>query len=325
MQQETRSVVIIGSGPAGYTAALYTGRAGLNPLVYEGDQPGGQLTTTTTVENYPGFPEGVAGPELMDRMREQAARFGAEIRSETVTRVDLGQRPFLVQAGDETVRAASIILAMGASAQHLGLESEKKLTGHGVSTCATCDGFFFRGKRVVVVGGGDSALEDALYLAKLAASVQLVHRRDQLRASRIMQERVAREPKISILWNSVVEDILDVGQGKVTGVRLRDVKTGQVQTVECDGVFVAIGHAPNSQLVAGQIDLDEHGYIRTQRGSATSVPGVFAAGDIQDPYYRQAVTAAASGCQAAMDVERYLQGSAYQDWGKGEAGGAGRP
>jgi len=312
-------LVIIGGGPAGYTAALYAARAGLQPLLLEGNEPGGQLMQTTTVENFPGFPEGVQGPELMQRWREQAERFGAEIRAEDATRIDLSQRPFRIEAGVSAISADTVILAMGASARRLGLESEKRLTGHGVSTCATCDGFFFRGKKVAVVGGGDSACEEALYLAKLAESVTMIHRRNELRASRIMQERVQGEPKINIVWNAVVEEILDVAAGKVTGVTLRDTVTGERRELAIDGLFVAIGHIPNTALVKEQIDLDEHGYIRVKGtgpgATATRVAGVFAAGDVQDPFYRQAVTAAASGCQAAMDVERFLEGSAFHDWG----------
>ncbi|MBE3576565.1 MAG: thioredoxin-disulfide reductase [Limnochordales bacterium] len=323
---ELYRLVIIGGGPAGYTAALYAARAGLHPLLLEGDEPGGQLMQTTTVENFPGFPDGVQGPELMQRWREQAQHFGAEIRAETATRIDLSQRPFRIEAGGREIAAETLILAMGASARRLGLEAEKRLTGRGVSTCATCDGFFFRGKRVAVVGGGDSACEEALYLAKLAESVTLIHRRSELRASRILQERVRAEPKININWNAVVEDIYDVAAGKVTGVALRDTVTGERRELSIDGLFVAIGHVPNTALVKGQLELDEHGYIRVKGtgpgATATSIPGVFAAGDVQDPFYRQAVTAAASGCQAAMDVERFLEGSSFHDWGLAGTGSA---
>jgi thioredoxin reductase (NADPH) len=301
-----RNVVIIGSGPAGLTAAIYAARANLSPLLIEGWQSGGQLTTTTEVENYPGFSKGIMGPELMKEMRGQAERFGTEFLTADVSRVDLKQRPFrLTIDGEQTVEAAALILATGASAIQLGLPNERRLIGHGVSTCATCDGYFYRGKDLVVVGGGDSALEEAILLTKFARMVTVVHRRDKLRASKIMQDRALRNEKISFAWNSVVEDIL--GHDLVTGVRLKNLVTGASTDIACDGVFVAIGHRPNTDLFKGQLDMDENGYLLTSRGTATSVAGVFAAGDVQDTKYRQAVTAAGSGCMAAIDAERFLE------------------
>ncbi len=301
-----RNVVIIGSGPAGLTAAIYAARADLSPLLVEGWQSGGQLTTTTEVENYPGFAKGIMGPELMKDMRAQAERFGAEFLTGDVTAVNLAQRPFILTIdGEQTIRAQTVIIATGASAIPIGLKNESRLTGHGVSTCATCDGFFFKGKELLVVGGGDSALEEANFLTKFAAKVSIVHRRDKLRASKIMQDRALHNEKISFIWNTVVEDIL--GSEVVTGARLKNVVTGKMSELPCAGVFVAIGHRPNTALFAGQIDMDEKGYIRTQRGTATNVPGVFAAGDAQDSTYRQAVTAAGSGCMAAIDAERFLE------------------
>jgi thioredoxin reductase (NADPH) len=304
-----RDVVIIGSGPAGLTAALYTARANLKPLVIEGLEAGGQLTLTTMVENWPGFRDGIMGPALMDEMRAQAQRFGAEIVSGIVARVDLSHRPFTLHVGDgEEVKARTLIIATGASARLLGLHSERVLMGHGVSTCATCDGYFFRNRPIAVVGGGDSALEEAIYLAKLASHVTLIHRRDKLRASKIMQDKALAHPKISFAWNSEVESVLDNGKGEVNGVRLRNVVTNQISDIEIDGLFVAIGHTPNTKLFVGQLELDPNGYLITHDGTKTSVPGVFAAGDVQDHAYRQAVTAAGSGCMAALDAERYLEG-----------------
>ena len=301
-----RNVVIIGSGPAGLTAAIYTARANLSPLLIEGWRSGGQLTTTTEVENYPGFAKGIMGPELMKEIRAQAERFGTEFLTGDVTAVNLAQRPFtLTIDGERTIQAQTVIIATGASAIPIGLKNESRLTGHGVSTCATCDGFFFKGKELIVVGGGDSALEEANFLTKFATNVSVVHRRDKLRASKIMQDRALHNEKISFIWNTVVEDIL--GSEVVTGARLKNVVTGKVADVPCAGVFVAIGHRPNTSLFAGQIDMDEKGYILTHTGTATNVPGVFAAGDVQDSTYRQAVTAAGSGCMAAIDAERYLE------------------
>ena len=288
------------------TAAIYTARANLSPLLIEGWQSGGQLTTTTEVENYPGFATGIMGPELMKETRAQAERFGTEFLTADVTAVNLAQQPFtLTIDGEQTIQAKTIIVATGASAIPIGLKNESRLTGHGVSTCATCDGFFFKGKELIVVGGGDSALEEAIFLTKFAAKVSVVHRRDKLRASKIMQDRALHNEKISFIWNTVVEDIL--GSEVVTGARLKNVVTGKIADIPCAGVFVAIGHRPNTSLFAGQIDMDEKGYIRTHNGTATNVPGVFAAGDVQDSVYRQAVTAAGSGCMAAIDTERFLE------------------
>ncbi|HMS82692.1 MAG TPA: thioredoxin-disulfide reductase [Nitrospira sp.] len=301
-----RNVVIIGSGPAGLTAAIYTARASLSPLLIEGWQSGGQLTTTTDVENYPGFAKGIMGPELMKEMRSQAERFGSEFLTGDVSAVDFTKRPFSITVDSEhTIQSKTVIIATGASAVPIGLPNEKRLTGHGVSTCATCDGFFFRGKELVVVGGGDSAIEEATFLTKFATKVSIVHRRDKLRASKIMQQRAMNNEKIAFVWNTVVEDIL--GGEVVTGVRLKNSVTGKATELPCAGVFIAIGHRPNTPLFTGQLDMDEKGYIRTHHGTATSTPGVFAAGDVQDSHYRQAITAAGTGCMAAIDAERFLE------------------
>jgi thioredoxin reductase (NADPH) len=304
-----REVVIIGSGPAGLTAALYSARANLKPLLIEGLEAGGQLMLTTMVENWPGFRDGIMGPDLMTEMRVQAERFGTEVIQGNVTAVDLSQRPFTITLQDgRRVRAAALIIATGASARWLDIGSDRKLSGHGVSTCATCDGYFFRGKPIAVVGGGDSAMEEAIYLTKFASRVTVIHRRDTLRASKIMQDKAFANPKIDFIWDSEVVDVNDTTRGEVTSLRIRNLKTGAEQMLEVDGLFIAIGHIPNTSLFKGQIELDPAGYVRTHDGTKTSVPGVFAAGDVQDHVYRQAVTAAGSGCMAAIDAERYLEG-----------------
>ena len=300
-----RNVIIVGSGPAGLTAAVYTARANLQPLVIEGIAAGGQLMLTTDVENYPGFPDGIMGPDLMAKFREQAERFGTEFLTADATSVDLSGPEFSVAVGDTQHTARTIIISTGAKARMLGLDSEHRLLGHGVSTCATCDGFFFRGKDIAVIGGGDSALEEANFLTRFADKVTLVHRRKELRASKIMQDRAFANTKIEFRWNSVVEEV--VGDGRVEGMTLRDVETGATDTISLSGLFVAIGHDPNTQLFKGQIDLDENGYILAHDGMKTSVPGVFACGDVQDHVYRQAITAAGTGCMAALEAERYLE------------------
>jgi thioredoxin reductase (NADPH) len=302
-----RDVVIMGSGCAGLTAAIYAARANLKPLVIRGLEAGGQLTLTTLVENFPGFPKGVQGPELIERMQNQAAEFGAEFTEGHVSGADLSRRPFVIDLGSETVEARTLIIASGASAKMLGLESERKLLSHGVSTCATCDGYFYRGKEVVVVGGGDTAAEEAMFLTRYATQVSIIHRRDQLRASKIMQDRLYRNPKIKFIWDSLVVDVLDVDRGEVTGIKLKNTKTGGETLKSCDGVFMGIGHSPNTSLFRGQLEMNEVGYLITHDGSKTNVPGVFAAGDVQDHVYRQAITAAGSGCMAAIDAERFLE------------------
>ena len=303
-----RKVIIIGSGPAGYTAAIYAARANLAPLMISGVQSGGQLMLTTLVENYPGFIDGIMGPELMETMRKQAERFGTAMVAEDATSVDFSRRPFAVSTDDTVHEAQSVIIATGASAKLLGLPSERALMGRGVSTCATCDGFFFKDQDIMVVGGGDSAVEEALYLARLGRSVTVVHRRDTLRASKIMQDRAFANPKIVFVWNTVVDDITDAATGKVQAVRLRDVVTGRVWEQKVDGLFVAIGHEPNTRIFKGQLALLPNGYIKVAPGTTrTSVPGVFAAGDVQDHVWRQAVTAAGTGCMAALEAERYLE------------------
>ena len=304
---EKTRCLIIGSGPAGYTAAIYTARADLKPVLYQGIQPGGQLTITTEVENFPGYPDGVQGPEMMEQFKAQAAKFGTDIRSGIVTWVDFSQRPFLVEADDgKTIEAETVIIATGASARWLGLPSEQKFMGMGVSGCATCDGFFYRGKDVAIVGGGDTAAEEATYLAKLCRKVYMIHRRNELRASRAMQNKVLQTGNIEMVWDSVPEEVLGDDSG-VTGVRVKNVRTGGDRILDVFGFFVAIGHHPNTGIFQGQVELDEAGYVKTVPGSArTSVPGVFACGDVQDHYYRQAVTAAGTGCMAAIEAERFL-------------------
>ena len=304
----TRRVIVIGSGPAGYTAAIYAARANLAPLMFTGLQAGGQLVLTTMVENYPGFVDGIMGPELMETMRKQAERFGTDMIGEDVTAVDFSRRPFVVSAGDTAYEADSVIVATGATAKLLGLPGERELMGRGVSTCATCDGFFFRDQNIMVVGGGDSALEEALYLARLGRKVEVVHRRDTMRASKIMQERAFKNPKISVVWDSVVERIADPTLGKVTAVFLRNLKTGEISEHPVDGLFVAIGHEPSTRIFRDQLELLPNGYVKVVPGTTqTSVPGVFAAGDVADYTWRQAVTAAGSGCMAALEAERYLE------------------
>ena len=303
-----RNVIIIGTGPAGLTAAIYSARANLQPLVIEGLEAGGQLMLTTLVENWPGHKDGIDGPELMTEMRAQAERFGAEIMRGHVTSVDLSSHPFKVRVSDTEYVCRTLIIATGASARLLGLPSERSLMGHGVSTCATCDGYFFRGKPIAVIGGGDSAMEEAIFLTRFASHVTVVHRRDTLRASKIMQDKAFANPKISFEWNTEVDDVTDVASGVVTGLMLRSNKTGERKELPVEGVFVAIGHTPNTALFKGQLEMDPNGYLLTHDGTRTSVPGVYACGDVQDHIYRQAITAAGSGCMAAIDAEKYLEG-----------------
>jgi len=303
-----RKVIIIGSGPAGLTAAVYAARANLEPLVFEGSQPGGQLTITTDVENFPGFPDGIMGPELIEHMRKQAVRFGATCEYKTVDSVDLLSSPFTIRVKDEKYTADTVIISTGASARLLGLDAEKELMGYGVSACATCDGFFFKEKEVLVVGGGDSAAEEAIFLTKFASKVSIIHRRDELRASKIMQDRVFKNKNIEIMWNSNVEDISGTRDSGVTGATIKDTVSGDTKKISCDGVFMAIGHIPNTSVFKAQLDLDDKGYIITKPDSTyTNIPGVFACGDVQDQTYRQAITAAGTGCMSAIDAERWLE------------------
>jgi thioredoxin reductase (NADPH) len=307
--------IVIGTGPAGLTAAIYLARANLNPLIIEGPEPGGQLTTTTEVENFPGFPDGIMGPELMANMRKQAERFGAEFRTGWINSVDTSKQPFTLSLeGGETLEAETLIISTGASAKYMGVAGERENVGRGVSTCATCDGFFFRGKKIIVVGGGDSAMEEANFLTRFASEVVLVHRRDELRASKIMQERARANPKITWNLNRSPLEVIASGMG-VTGLKVRNNETSKEEVIETQGLFVAIGHTPNTKFLAGQIETDELGYIKVKPGtSETNVPGVFACGDVQDHKYRQAVTAAGSGCMAALDCEKFLEGSMVHDW-----------
>jgi len=306
VENKARKVIILGSGPAGLTSAIYAARAGLEPLVAEGVEPGGQLTTTTLVENFPGFPEGVQGPELMENMREQAQKFGAELAFKTASKVDFSERPFKIWLDDELYTAEGVIIATGASARHLGLESELKLIGHGVSTCATCDGFFFREKEIAVIGGGDTALEDAIFLTRFASKVTVIHRRNELRASAYMQKRARETKKLEFLLNKTVSEFMTKTGNEVTGLRLKDKATGEESVLPVEGVFVAIGHKPNTDYLQGQIELDSHNYVAIKDRVKTSVPGVFVAGDVADPHYKQAITAAGMGCSAALELERYL-------------------
>jgi len=301
-------MVIIGSGPAGLTAAVYAARANLQPLLIEGKEPGGQLTLTTMVENYPGFADGIMGPQLMEEMRKQAQRFGTEIVNGFVYAVKLTEKPFRIYYGEEEILAKTVVISTGSSAKLIGIESEMQLMGHGVSTCATCDGFFYRGREIAVVGGGDSAMEEATFLTKFATKVSVIHRRDILRASKIMQDRARQNPKIHFIWNSVVEEVLGSRDAGVQGLKLRDIKTQELSRLQVEGLFIAIGHNPNTEIFKGQIELDDRGYIQTRPDSTrTNIPGVFACGDVQDPVFRQAVTAAGSGCMAAIEAERWLE------------------
>lgn len=304
---DIRNVVIMGSGCAGHTAALYSARANLKPLVLEGHEPGGQLSLTTLVENFPGFPEGIQGPELIENMRKQASRFGADYRTGHVVKADLSKRPFELTVGKDVIQTRTLIIASGASARWLGLPHEQALIGHGVSSCATCDGFFFSGREIAVIGGGDSAMEEATFLTRFASKVTLIHRREQFRASKIMLDRAKANPKIAFLTDTVVDDVLDVGKKEVTALRLRNVKTGECWEFPTSAMFLGIGHIPNAKMFEGQLDTDADGYLVTQKNVCTKVPGVFACGDVQDRRYRQAITAAGSGCMAALEVEKFLE------------------
>ena len=308
---DTRNVVVIGSGCAGHTAALYTARAKLNPLVLEGHEPGGQLSLTTLVENFPGFPEGIQGPELIANMRRQAERFGAEYRLAHVTAADLSERPFTLQVGKDVVQTQTLIIASGASARWLGLPNEQALIGHGVSSCATCDGFFFSGKEISVIGGGDSAMEEALFLTRFANKVTLIHRRDEFRASKIMLERAQKNEKIQFLTNTIVEDVYDPSKKEVTGLKLRHADNGKTWDFPTSAMFLGIGHIPNAKIFEGQLDTDQDGYLKTTNFVFTKVPGVYACGDVQDRRYRQAITAAGSGCMAALEVEKFLEDAGH--------------
>jgi thioredoxin reductase (NADPH) len=308
---DTRNVVVIGSGCAGHTAALYTARAKLNPLVLEGHEPGGQLSLTTLVENFPGFPEGIQGPELIANMRRQAERFGAEYRLAHVTAADLSKRPFTLQVGKDVVQTETLIIASGASARWLGLPNEQALIGHGVSSCATCDGFFFSGKEISVIGGGDSAMEEALFLTRFATKVTLIHRRDEFRASKIMLERAQKNEKIQFLTNTIVEDVYDPSKKEVTGLKLRHADSGKTWDFPTSAMFLGIGHIPNAKIFEGQLDTDQDGYLKTTNFVFTRVPGVYACGDVQDRRYRQAITAAGSGCMAALEVEKFLEDAGH--------------
>ncbi|MGC9293125.1 MAG: thioredoxin-disulfide reductase [Acidobacteriaceae bacterium] len=308
MSTDIHDTVILGSGCAGLTAAIYAARSNLRPLVLEGHEPGGQLSSTTLVENFPGWPEGIQGPQLIENMKQQAARFGTEFRLAHLVSADLSKHPFTLDLGTETLQTRTLIIASGATARWLGLPSEKALIGHGVSSCATCDGFFFSGKEVAVIGGGDTAMEEALFLTRFASKVTILHRRDQFRASKIMLERTLANPKIRVLTNTVVEEVLGVEQKEVSGLKLRNVGTQERSVLPVSAMFLGIGHAPNATMFAGQIDLDDDGYIRTQNHVFTRVPGVFACGDVQDRRYRQAITAAGTGCMAALEVEKFLEG-----------------
>lgn len=310
MSENIENVIIVGSGPAGLTAAIYAARANLKPLCIEGEEAGGQLMTTTEVENFPGFAKGIVGPELMQVMRDQASRFGTRFVTRNVTRVDLKTRPFQIWIGEQLYRTNSVIVSTGASAKYLGLPNERRLIGRGVSACATCDGAFFKNQRVCVVGGGDTAMEEANFLTRFASEVWIIHRRDQFRASKIMADRVLQNPKVKVLWDSAIEEI--IGENAVTGVKIKNLKTHAVEKMDVDGIFVAIGHKPNTDIFKGQLEMDDVGYLKTAKGTTyTSVDGVFAAGDVQDPNYRQAITAAGTGCMAAIDAERWLDSKGF--------------